>query len=271
MTELPTEWAALVGMVFLLGLKHGIDPDHIVVIDGIARQNAKESPRLARLSGVLFSLGHGFVVTLVAILVATAASAWKAPPWLEHTGAAVSIFFLVALAVANVRAVLKTPQGQVVRVTGVKSHLLGHVRGMARVNHPIAIASIGAAFALSFDTISHAVVFSLAGSSIAGWLFSAILGVAFTLGMMATDALNGWWMSAMLQRADQRAALASRVMSLAIAGLSLFIALVGVSKYLSLPVTAIMPETPAVIGLSVIAFTIFVFFCALNLRDRKHG
>lgn len=271
MTEPATEWLALLGMVFLLGLKHGIDPDHLAVIDGIARQNAKESPRLARASGALFSLGHGLVVTLVAIAVASLATDLKPPAWLEHTGAWVSITFLLALTFANLRAVFTTPVGTVVRVAGLKSHFVARFAGVARVNHPLAIACIGAAFALSFDTMSHAVVFSLAGSSIAGWIFSAALGVAFTVGMMVTDALNGLWISALISRADARAAFASRVMSVGIAGLSFMVAMLGVRKYFAPSVEQLIPETPAVIGLSVIALTGAVFLCALYFKDRQHG
>ncbi len=64
---LPTHWLSLVAVVFLLGLKHGLDPDHLAAIDGLTRFNAARRPRLARWSGLLFSAGHGVVVTLVAI------------------------------------------------------------------------------------------------------------------------------------------------------------------------------------------------------------
>jgi high-affinity nickel-transport protein len=68
----------------------------------------------------------------------------------------------------------------------------------------VLIAAVGAAFALSFDTISQAVLFSITGSHLAGWLFAATLGLVFTAGMIATDALNGLWVSRLL-RAPTRA------------------------------------------------------------------
>src|SRR5690242_9918116 len=98
METLPTDWLALAALVFALGLKHGMDPDHLVTIDGMARFNAVRRPRLSRLSGLLFSLGHGAVVTLVAVFVATAARDWQAPAWLEVTGAGASILFMLLLA-----------------------------------------------------------------------------------------------------------------------------------------------------------------------------
>jgi hypothetical protein len=59
MQSLPAHWLALVAVVFLLGAQHGFDPDHLAAIDGLARFNAAARPRLARWSGLLFSLGHG--------------------------------------------------------------------------------------------------------------------------------------------------------------------------------------------------------------------
>jgi len=221
MDALPTHWLSLVAVVFLLGLKHGLDPDHLAAIDGLTRFNAARRPALSRWSGLLFSAGHGFVVTGVAIAVATVAAGWSAPGWLEEAGAWISIGFLTLMGVANLAAVLRTPRGEMVRPVGLRSRLFER---LARAEHPVLIAAVGAAFALSFDTISQAVLFSLTGSHLAGWIFAAALGLVFTAGMMATDALNGLWVSHLVRRADRRAAAASRVMSFAVALLALAIA-----------------------------------------------
>lgn len=227
MENLPHDWLALASLVFLLGIKHGMDPDHLVTIDGMARFNAVRRPRLSRLSGLLFSLGHGAVVTLVAILVATVVAEWRAPEWLELTGAGISILFLLMLAAANLVAVSRAHPGEVVQTVGLKSRLLG---SLVETSHPAVIASVGAAFALSFDTISQAMLFSIAGSSIAGWMFAAILGLVFTAGMVTTDSLNGFYMSKLIYRADRRAAVASRIMGVAVALLSIAIAGLGLAK-----------------------------------------
>jgi len=100
-----------------------------------------------------------------------------------------------------------------------------------RVEHPVLVAAVGAAFALSFDTISQAVLFSITGSNLAGWLFAALLGLVFTAGMMATDALNGLWVSHLVRSADRRAAAASRLMSLAIGLSSLAIAALAAARF----------------------------------------
>jgi len=228
MNELPTHWLSLIAVVFLLGLKHGLDPDHLAAIDGLARFNAQRRPRLSRWTGLLFSAGHGVVVTSVAILVATVATEWHPPQWLEHAGAWTSIAFLALLGVANLSAVARTPRGEVVRAAGIRSRLFER---LTRAEHPVLIAAVGAAFAISFDTLSQAVLFSITGSNLAGWLFAAMLGLVFTGGMVATDALNGLWVSHLVRRADARAAAASRLMSLAIGFASLAIAALAAARH----------------------------------------
>ena len=60
----------LLGLTFMLGLRHGMDPDHLAEVDNITRFNASHCPERARWCGLFFSLGHGAMVTLVATLLA---------------------------------------------------------------------------------------------------------------------------------------------------------------------------------------------------------
>src|SRR5258706_16215161 len=227
---LPAHWLSLVAVVFLLGLKHGLDPDHLAAIDGLTRFNAVNRPRLSRWSGLLFSAGHGLVVTAIAVAVATVAAEWRAPAWLEDAGAWISIAFLTLLGVANLASVLRTPRGAPVRPVGLRGRLFAR---FVRVEHPVLVAAVGAAFALSFDTIGQAVLFSISGSNLAGWMFAASLGLVFTAGMMATDALNGLWVSRMLERSAAQQAAASRVMGVAIGVAALAIAAAGAWRHVS--------------------------------------
>jgi high-affinity nickel-transport protein len=124
MEALPTHWLSLVAVVFLLGLKHGLDPDHLAAIDGLTRFNAGRRPVVSRWSGLLFSAGHGVVVTGVAVTVATVAMQWRVPGWLDAVGTWISIAFLAALGTANLLAVLRTPRGEMVRPVGLRSRIL---------------------------------------------------------------------------------------------------------------------------------------------------
>jgi high-affinity nickel-transport protein len=267
MGVLPNDWLGLILIVFLLGLKHGMDPDHLATIDGLTRFNAKASPKLSRWSGLLFSLGHGIVVMLVAVVVGIVARDWNVPDWMKDVGIWTSILFLFALGVINLIAVFKTERDQVVKTTGLKSRWLPK---LTQTSHPVLIAFIGALFALSFDTISQAALFSLAASNLAGWVFSVTLGLVFMLGMMTTGGLNGWWVAHLINRADQMALIASRVMSLAVAGLSLMIAGFGVIKYFSPFIAAQTEGKELLLGFLFIAIVAISFYIAIIL-SRTEG
>jgi high-affinity nickel-transport protein len=262
MDALPTHWLSLVAVVFLLGLKHGLDADHLAAIDGLTRFNAGRRPLLSRWSGLLFSAGHGVIVTLVAVTVATVATGWRAPAWLEEAGTWISIAFLTLLGAVNLLAVLRTPRGEMVRPVGLRSRFLER---LTRAEHPVLIAAVGAAFALSFDTISQAVLFSLTGSHVAGWLFAAALGLVFTAGMMATDALNGLWVSHLVRSADRRAAAASRVMSLAIATLALAIAGLAAARRALPALDARVDAWGTSLGIAVVVTVALAYAVALRL------
>jgi len=261
-SPLPHDLAGLVLMVFLLGLRHGMDPDHLAAVDGLARHNSRDQPRVARWSGCLFSLGHGAVVTLVAGIVAATLHDASAPQWLERLGAWISIVFLLALGIVNVVAVLRTPADRVVRPAGFKGRWLGRI---AETGHPAVIAMIGAAFALSFDTLSQAALFSLTAVHLAGWPFSVALGLVFTLGMTATDGLNGAWVARMVERADRRARVASRVMGLAIASLGIGIAGLGVARLLSERAAALLAGAELAMGFGVAIIAVASFAVAMRL------
>lgn len=253
------DWLALAALVFFLGVRHGFDPDHLVAIDGLARSSARLRPRLAGWCGVFFSLGHGVVVTLLGIAVALVVTDWQAPAWLEQTGACVSIGVLAALGAANLLAVARAPSGVPVALAGLRGRWWAD--RLANASHPAVIAAIGAAFALSFDTISHALLFSLTGASMAGWLFAGLLGVLFTLGMALTDAVNGWWVARLAARADALAAVSSRCMSVAIAALCLLLAAGGFARYVAPSIERFAPA----VSVATLAATLVSYLLARRL------
>jgi high-affinity nickel-transport protein len=110
------------------------------------------------------------------------------------------------------------------------------------------MAAVGAAFALSFDTVSQTALFALTASNLAGALFSVGLGMLFMIGMMCTDGLNGLWVARLLRATSRRALVASRVMGLAIAFLSLSIAALGIAKYFAPALAAILDDAGLLIG-----------------------
>lgn len=262
MQTMPQDWMGLVLVVFILGMKHGMDPDHIATIDGMTRFNAQRSPRLSRWSGFLFSLGHGAVVTLVAAIVATSASKWDAPLWLEDLGAWISIIFLLGLGFVNLREVFRAAPDQAVRPVGFKGRFL---RRFTETSHPLVIAAVGAAFALSFDTVSQTALFALTASNLAGSLFSIALGILFMLGMMLTDGVNGLWVARLLRETSQRALIASRVMGLSIGFLSIAIACLGIGKYFAPEFFSVIEDAALWMGCGIILILLGSFMLALRL------
>jgi len=262
METLPNDWIALLALVFILGLKHGLDADHLVAIDGLTRYNAQQHPHMARWCGFLFSLGHGAIVIAVAFSVGALTGEWRVPGWVADLGAWISIAFLMALGIANLIAVLTAPSDQVVRPVGVKGRLLG---GLQRSSHPLAIALVGALFALSFDTMSQAALFAVTAIQFGGWTHSLALGLAFMLGMMVADGANGLWISRLIRRADRTALVASRTFSLVVSGLSLALAGFGIAKYFSPGLDGWTEGAELVAGLSVVAIIAVSFAVSLRL------
>lgn len=262
MSFLPQNFVALSLVVFLLGMKHGFDADHLAVIDGLTRFNSKASPKVARFCGVYFSLGHGAIVIATALAVSLFAQHWQTQEWLETFGAWVSILFLALLGYLNLRTVFASDPTQVVRPVGLKGRFLGR---FTQTRSPVLVALIGALFALSFDTLSQAALFALTASHFGGWEHALLLGSLFMLGMLVTDGINGYWVARLLYRTDQIALVASRVMSLAVAGVSLLVAFLGIAK-LTIPVASTWIEgRDSVISLAIILIISASFLLSVRL------
>lgn len=266
MEALPTTWSALCALAFALGLRHGFDADHLATIDGLTRYNAATNPALSRLCGALFSLGHGAVVGLVALAAGSLSSGWQAPTWLEFTGIGISIAFLFGLAFLNVRAVLVAAPGAVVATAGLRSRLLGRI---VTVRSPWAVAAVGALFAISFDTVSQAALFALAAGRFGGVPEALMVCGLFVLGMLVVDGINGLWIHRLIRKADRTAAIASRVMALAVAALNLALGLFTLAKVLSADVDAWAEGRELLIGGAIVAGVLVAFVVGMLAARRQ--
>ena len=120
MHDLPTDWSALCAIIFLLGMRHGFDADHLATIDGLTRLSSRRRSAFARYCGLLFSLGHGAVVLGIAVAVGLLSTRWAPPGWLDATGTWISIGFLLVLGIMNLHAVLRSEARTKVALVGVK-------------------------------------------------------------------------------------------------------------------------------------------------------
>ena len=260
--DLPNDWIALLALVFVFGGKHGLDADHLATIDGLTRYNLRRAPARARWCGLLFSLGHGAVVIIVALGVGIASTQWLVPKWMENVGTWISIGFLTLLGLLNLRVVLLTAPGVLVAPVGLKA---GLVTRLHSASHPLAIAAVGALFALSFDTMSQAALFAVTATQRGGAGHALVLGLAFTCGMLVMDGINGLWIARLLRRADQRARIASRVMGLMVAIISLSVAAFGLARWLRTDIAAWYQGKELGLGVSVIVLLALGFMVGHGL------
>ena len=223
MQDMPTDVFALIALVFAFGLKHGLDPDHLATIDGLSRFNASSKPWLAKSAGILFSIGHGLIVTAVVVTVSLLPGRLLLPGWLEGFGTAVSIVTLLMLAALNLHASFNRYDA-LAKPVGLKSWL------RIRSGHPLLVLGIGALFALSFDTLSLATFFSFAAVHVSFETYAFVLGIVFTCGMIVTDGMNGILTARFIRQSETRALIASRVMSFTIGSVSLLVAVSLVSR-----------------------------------------
>jgi nickel/cobalt transporter (NiCoT) family protein len=264
---LPDSWPALLALALVLGLKHGMDADHLATIDGLTRFNAAR-PRLARWCGTFFSLGHGAVVIGVALLIGAATHAWAVPHWLEAVGAWVSIGFLTGLGLVNLRAVLTAKPDEMVRPLGLKAGVFGRLQ---RTQNPLAMAMVGALFAISFDTVSQAGLIAVTATHFGGFVPAVGLALVFTLGMLLVDGLNGMWIARLLRRADERARSVSRAMGLAIVSLSLALAAWSALRQFYPPLDAWGDGKELFFGIGIVAVMLLTYMLAFAIRRLGDG
>lgn len=192
MAFLPSPSSLSLGLV--LGLRHGLDPDHVAVIDNVTFRLARDRSPVAPWVGALFASGHSLSVTAVALCVSLAAIRLPFPAWVGETVDWLIIGLLLLVGVANLGALLKA--GDYVPM-GWRQGLAP--RRLLATGHPVGILAIGVIFGLMFDTASQVAAWSLAASSKAGPVGVAAITVMFAFGMIITDSLDSLIVSRLLR------------------------------------------------------------------------
>jgi len=262
---LPTDFAALAALTLLLGMRHGLDADHLAAIDGMTRFNALRRPRLARRVGALFSLGHGLVVLGVTLAVSHLPGPWQPPGWLADVGAWMSIVLLSGLGLLNLGALRRTPVDQPVRLQGWRSRLLP---GRLATGRPLAVMAVGAVFAISFDTIGQAALMATATARFGSPWPAPALALLFVSGMLLSDGLSSLWVHHLVRRSASTAQAASRLMAAAVVAGSLLTAALGVALQASPAAAAWADGKAHWFSLSLVAAVLLAFSGGLLLARR---
>ncbi len=263
---MPDNFIELALMVVLLGIKHGIDPDHLVAIDGLTRFNASDRPRLSRWIGFLFSLGHGLVVIAFTLFIGAATTRHSVPHWTETLGALTSITFLLALGALNLHAALRADADHAYRPIGLRSTFLNR---FFQARCPLSIILVGMLFAVSFDTLSQVALFAATTTLRGGWQYPVVLSLFFTIGMMLPDAVNGLWLSRLIGRTSRQAPRLSRIMGGVIAFLSLMIGGINFIQFVQPSTAAWIDFWQPLISIAIILVVMIGFQLALATKPRQ--
>lgn len=199
-------------LAYTLGLRHGMDADHLAAIDNVTRKLMQDGQRPLSV-GLWFSLGHSTVVIMATAALAFAASAfhrqlagWRLIGGLA--GAAVSALFLFAIAMANLfilratyRAFRRARRGETPGPDllahlsaghGLRSRIFGPL--FRFIAHSRRMYWLGLLFGLGFDTASEIALLALSAAEAAkGLPFWALLAfpALFTAGMALVDTADG--------------------------------------------------------------------------------
>lgn len=202
-------------LAYTLGLRHGMDADHLAAIDNVTRKLMQDGQRPLAV-GLWFSLGHSTVVILATAALALAAgvfqrqlAAWRLIGGLA--GAAISALFLFAIAITNLfilratyRAFRRARRGeapgpdlfaQLSAGRGLRSRIFGPL--FRFIAHSQRMYWLGLLFGLGFDTASEIALLALSAAEAAkGLPFWALLAfpALFTAGMALVDTADGMLM-----------------------------------------------------------------------------
>lgn len=199
-------------VAYVLGLRHGVDADHIAAIDNTTRKLMQQGkPRFT--VGTWFSLGHSTIVFgLIAAIVFVTRSVIGQIPSLQNWGATagtlVSGTFLFVIGFVNVLIVFgvyrlfkqakvgEIDEEQLEEYMANRGFLNRIFRPLFKfVNDAWQIYPIGVLFGLGFDTASEVALIAISvgvgvSSSVPLWQI-LVLPLMFTCGMVLTDTCDG--------------------------------------------------------------------------------
>jgi nickel/cobalt transporter (NiCoT) family protein len=205
-------------LAYTLGLRHGVDADHICAIDNTTRKLIQQGKRPTTV-GSWFSLGHSTIVVAMtgALVLATTFIASNIPAF-EADGAIIGTFisgiFLYIIALINflifweIYLIFKALRSgeldqKKLEETLLKRGFMNRYFGFLFkfVDEPWQIYPIGVLFGLGFDTASEvaliAITITTAGAAAAIhfplWEVM-VLPFLFTCGMVLTDTTDGFGM-----------------------------------------------------------------------------
>ena len=186
-------------ILFVLGLRHGLDPDHITVIDGYTYRLHLTKSRWTRWVGTLFTFGHGIMVTLIALGLCILKNNYEVPLVLDYLVEWLSSTMLFFIGVSNVRALL---QNKTEKVSGFRKWMLP--TSFNTSIKPFTVIVTGIVFGFIFDTSSQIAAFGYAIAVSNQWIFAILGGAVFSTGLIVTGTCDSLLLSKLLKTFDQK-------------------------------------------------------------------
>ena len=258
-----TSLLASSGLLLALGFRHGLDPDHIAVVDGMTRLRHNGSACWkARLTGFQFAAGHSLTILLATFVFYLYGV--QLPEWLDAVGLWISTFFLLWLAYRNFKFCFSGRDEHHHAGGPVQRKIL---QAMGPLAHPM---GVGFGFAISFDSLAQAGLMAAKGHELGGFFAIVALALSFGAGMVMADASNGLLMHWLINRSHQLAHQAGRIMSGVVATLSLTVVAVGHSSQQFTQLEEIWDAWGGYIGIGVTGIALLVYITSARFYKSKN-
>jgi nickel/cobalt transporter (NiCoT) family protein len=175
---------ATIPVMILLGVRHGLDVDHIAAIDNLVRINVAN--KSSRWVGSLFSFGHMLAVCVEMVALVYVAKSMEAESSFQLLGGIVGASVLAIIGGVNFYSIRRYGRSG---FSILAQKVAGTTKFAGTVGSPLLIGFI---FGLGFDTASQisALTVSAVASVTQGVQVALVLTGFFSLGMIPTDTLD---------------------------------------------------------------------------------
>jgi hypothetical protein len=189
---MPTSPFAVLGLGFVLGLRHALDVDHLAAVSTIVSQ--RRSLWRSSLVGAVWGLGH--TVSLIAVAVAVIGLHTQIPPSVGHLLELGVALMLVVLGVNLLRSVLGAQVHLHVHVHGERPHVHPHLHAHDPADHEHGPSRrrpffVGLVHGLAGSAGLMLAVAATIPSPALALVYVAVFGIGSVGGMAAMSALLG--------------------------------------------------------------------------------
>lgn len=202
------------GLIALsLGLRHGLDADHIVAIDNITRKFISEQKN-SLMTGLYFALGHSTIVFLLTLGIVLSIPVFhgafnKLQSIGSVVGTSVSVAFLWVTALMNLTALssLLENKHQYHIVSSSSTFKFIEKNIFNKIDQPNKMYFVGFLFGLGFDTATEIGLLGMTATAalhgLQPWLI-LLLPILFACGMVLTDSLDCVLMNTIYNRYTEK-------------------------------------------------------------------